>query len=76
MEFLRHILSGKKRAFKATQVHPVVCPQLEEFNFADLFEQAMSNEEAKQYLPDGCKARRFNKQFLCNVSGRLSPHRS
>ncbi len=68
MEFIRQLLSGKKKCFQNTQVRTIKLPSLREFKFDDMYQDATRFEQAREYLPDDGLKKKFDKQFLVNVS--------
>ena len=67
MEFLKLLLSGKKKMFQNKEVNRIVIPNWSEFRFEALYNQAVRFPDVLIYLPDDGLRRRFDKQFLANV---------
>jgi hypothetical protein len=76
LEFLREVLSGRKKLFRLKDVSIAVVPRYEEFNCDLLYRQALEDENAKRYLPDpsGNRRRPVNRKFLFNVRRAYLSH--
>jgi hypothetical protein len=76
LEFLREVLSGRKKLFRLKDVSIAVVPRYEEFNCDLLYRQALEDENAKRYLPDpsGNRRRPVNRKFLFNVRRAYLAH--
>jgi hypothetical protein len=69
LDFIREILSGRKKLFKLREINPAVVPKFTEFNCDILYKQAMEDSTARLYLPDATslKRRPVNRKFLFNI---------
>ena len=68
MVWLREVLAGRKLVIKNKDLCPVEVPRIPEFSCDKLYQQAIDDPQAKQYLPDpsaDCK-RNVSRKFLFN----------
>ena len=71
MDFMRDILSGKKKVLTNRELCPVTVPRYKEFNAGNLQKAALTDAELKVYLPDTKDTKVINRRFLFNVSRLL-----
>jgi hypothetical protein len=67
MEFLRDVLSGRKRLLTNRELAPVNVPRYKEFNAATLQKAAINDSELIIFLPDASDSKVINRKFLFNV---------
>ena len=69
MKFMKEVLADRKRVFKVSELKPQMVPKFSEFRTKALYDQAMSDPEAKMYLPDSSNGDvPVSRKFLFNVS--------
>jgi RNAse (barnase) inhibitor barstar len=76
IDFLRDVLSGRKKLLPLSEVKQICVPKFKEFDANKLFALALQDGQARQYLPEprlGSQKRTVCKKYLFSVSKRYAP---
>jgi hypothetical protein len=52
LSFIRAILQNKKKVLKSNEIKKITVPMYAEISVKNLYDDAMNDQELKQYLPD------------------------
>ena len=73
IDFLKDIISGKKKYVKQDSVKNIYVPQYEGLGLTQIWGHVENNPELKAYFPDELKERaRLPKYFVCNILATLA----